>query len=227
MVGGGDSRDGRDGRDSLGIPRWDVLWARVLGLLQTMATATANATRVAQTFLDQQFVQKLITTMNYTLYNQSSFLDTPGVLENYIACLFALAPHPAPAVRRVVCVGLNHCTELAPSKLVASNRLPDLIGYMIQATEDTSAACTEVALEASEFWTVFAEAGFDGAVLRPFVGRIVPLLLRNMRFEEWDEEVAEAEMVEEGVGVLGGAEDAAGAPVLRSSRAHAACRHRC
>jgi len=220
----GDCR-GAVGINANGIPRWDVLWARVLGLLQTIAATNANANETAVLVghqehppLDQQIVQKLITTMNYTLYNHSSFLDTPGVLENYITCLFALAPHPAPAVRRVVCVGLNHCTELAPSKLVASNRLPDLIGYMIQATEDTSAACTEVALEASEFWTVFAEAGFDGAVLRPFVGRIVPLLLRNMRFEEWDEEVAEAEMVEEGVVVLGGEEEDAaggGAPVLR------------
>ena len=200
-------RASRDGED-VSCPWWGV-YARVLELLE-MRLAAPGAAAVADD--EREFgvviLSKLVQTMNYVLYNQSAYMDTPNVLERYMACLFGLATHPSPRVRRVVCVGLNHLTELAPGKLAANSNtissssgshsgwLPHLIEYMIQCTQDTSPENAEVALEASEFWTVFAEAGFDGGVLRPFVPRIVPLLLRNMRFEEWDEEVEEAEMVE-------------------------------
>ena len=95
-------------------------------------------------------------------------------------------------MRKVVCVGLVHLSELAPTKLEAE--LPQLIEYMIASTQDSN---EEVAIEACEFWSVFSEAGFDENVLKPFVPRIIPLLLNNMKFEEYDEEVAEAEADEE------------------------------
>jgi len=193
----GDVTGGPSG--SNGAVWWSGAWQQVLRLLE----GTAGAQQVppmederAKRYTQTQVL--LIQVLNYALYNQSGFLDGVGVIDRYIASLFALATHPDPSIRRVVCVGLNHLTELAPSKISASNNLPNLIEYMIAATEDT--VNEQVALEASEFWTVFAEAGFDGNTLRPFVPRIVPLLLRNMRFEEWDESVQEAEAVEEAAG---------------------------
>jgi transportin-1 len=137
----------------------------------------------------------VVTILNYALFNQSSCMDEPGVLDRYKLGMFALAHNQSPKIRRAVCVGLNHLAELAPSKL--EGELPQLIEYMIQATED--AQNVEVALEASEFWTVFSEAGFDGNVLRPFVPRVIPLLLTNMKFDEYDEEVADAEEAEVGI----------------------------
>ena len=184
---------------SNGAVRWIGVWQQVLRLLE--GTASLRLAPPVEDVHSRRRVQTqvlLIQVLNYALYNQSGFLDVVGVLERYITALFALATHPEPSIRRVVCVGLNHLTELAPSKISASNNLPNLIEYMIAATEDTENE--QVALEASEFWTVFAEAGFDGNTLRPFVPRIVPLLLRNMRFEEWDESVEEAEAVEEAAG---------------------------
>ena len=34
-------------------------------------------------------------------------------------------------------------------------------------------------------------------MLRPFLGRLIPVLLRNMVYDEYDEEVSEAEAAEE------------------------------
>ena len=204
------SRNATDGPSARnGFVRWSGVWHHVLRLLE--GVAAQQHVQPTQEEVSKRTIQTqvlLVQVLNYALYNQSGFLDVVGVLERYITALFALATHPEPSIRRVVCVGLNHLTELAPSKISASNNLPNLIEYMIAATEDTENE--QVALEASEFWTVFAEAGFDGAILRPFVPRIVPLLLRNMRYEEWDEAVEEAEAVEE---QAGGQDEAGG--VLR------------
>lgn len=54
-----------------------------------------------------------------------------------------------------------------------------------------------VALESCEFWTAFCEAQVEPAVLRPFLGRLVPVLLKNMVYDEYDEEVQDAEAAED------------------------------
>ncbi len=56
-----------------------------------------------------------------------------------------------------------------------------------------------MALESCEFWSAFCEAAVDSGVLRPFLGRLIPVLLKNMVYDEYDEEVAEAEATEEAV----------------------------
>lgn len=54
-----------------------------------------------------------------------------------------------------------------------------------------------VALESCEFWTAFCEAQVEPGVLRPFLGRLVPVLLKNMVYDEYDEEVQDAEAAED------------------------------
>lgn len=54
-----------------------------------------------------------------------------------------------------------------------------------------------MALESCEFWSAFCEAAVEPGVLRPFLGRLIPVLLRNMVYDEYDEEVADAEAAEE------------------------------
>ena len=54
-----------------------------------------------------------------------------------------------------------------------------------------------VALESCEFWSAFCEASVEPGVLQPFLGRLIPVLLKNMVYEEYDEEVSEAEAAEE------------------------------
>ena len=52
-----------------------------------------------------------------------------------------------------------------------------------------------VALESCEFWTAFCEAKVQPSMLRPFLGRLVPVLLKNMVYDEYDEEVMDALMI--------------------------------
>lgn len=141
---------------------------------------------------DSRVQVSAVTILNHALFNQSPTMDE--LVWQYKSGLFSLAQSAEPAIRKVVCVGLVHLSELAPTKLEAE--LSHLIEYMIVSTQDSN---EEVAIEASEFWSVFAEAGFDENVLKPFVPRIIPLLLSNMKFDDYDEEVAEAEMDEEAI----------------------------
>ncbi len=46
-----------------------------------------------------------------------------------------------------------------------------------------------VALESCEFWSAFCEASVEPEVLRPYLPRLVPALMRNMMYGEFDEEV--------------------------------------
>lgn len=131
-----------------------------------------------------------VTILNHALYNQVASMDE--LVVQYKSGLFSLAHSAEPGIRKVVCVGLVHLSELAPTKL--ESELPQLIEYMIATSRDSN---EEVAIEACEFWSVFSDAGFDENVLKPFVPRIIPLLLNNMKFDEYDEEVAEAEADEE------------------------------
>lgn len=128
--------------------------------------------------------------LNYALFNQAPIMDE--LLFQYKTGLFSLAHSSEPGIRKAVCVGLVHLSELAPT--ILESELPHLIEYMISITQDSN---EEVAIEACEFWSVFSEAGFDENVLKPFIPRIIPLLLKNMKFDEYDEEVAEAEADEE------------------------------
>jgi len=55
--------------------------------------------------------------------------------------------------------------------------LPQLIEYMLRSNEDTEEA---VALEAAEFWMAFMEAEADPELLKDYLPRLIPVLLKNM-----------------------------------------------
>lgn len=127
--------------------------------------------------------------------NQLSNVMPPALLDSmdsFLQGLFTLAVDPAPAVRKAVCMGLVTMLMAVPERLQPS--LPDLIEYMLKSTQDEDEG---IAVEACEFWTAFCESEMDKDVLRPFLPRVLPVLLKNMAYEEFDEEVQEAEELEE------------------------------
>lgn len=113
-------------------------------------------------------------------------------LDSYVAGLFASAHDTHSGVRKAVCNGLVQMLQLQPERLAPN--MEHIIEYMLESTQDGDEG---VALESCEFWTAFCEAQVEPAVLRPFLGRLVPVLLKNMVYDEYDEEVQDAEAAED------------------------------
>ncbi|KAL0043428.1 hypothetical protein WJX79_004487 [Trebouxia sp. C0005] len=113
-------------------------------------------------------------------------------LDSYMVGLFASAHDTHSGVRKAVCTGLVQMLHLQPERLAP--HMDHIIEYMLESTQDGDEG---VALESCEFWTAFCEAQVEPGVLRPFLGRLVPVLLKNMVYDEYDEEVQDAEAAED------------------------------
>ncbi|GAX84819.1 hypothetical protein CEUSTIGMA_g12240.t1 [Chlamydomonas eustigma] len=112
-------------------------------------------------------------------------------LDVYLQGLFALAHDNANTVRKEVCSGLVQLLAIQPDRL--SPYLYQVIEYMLASNEH---ADQEVALESCEFWSCFCDAELEPELLRPFLPRLIPMLMKNMVFDEYDEEVQDAEAAE-------------------------------
>mmetsp|Transcript_21721 Transcript_21721/g.47478 ORF Transcript_21721/g.47478 Transcript_21721/m.47478 type:complete len:916 (+) Transcript_21721:105-2852(+) len=112
-------------------------------------------------------------------------------LDAYLQGLFALAHDTAAGVRREVCIGLVQMLNVQPDRLAPF--LYQIIEYMLASNEHDDEG---VALESCEFWMSFCEARLDAELLRPFLPRLIPMLMKNMVYDEYDEEVHDAEAAE-------------------------------
>ncbi|KAG1677077.1 hypothetical protein FOA52_001247 [Chlamydomonas sp. UWO 241] len=111
--------------------------------------------------------------------------------DRYLEGLFALTCDVVPGVRREVCVGLVQLLAIQPDRLQPF--LYQIIEYMLASNEH---ADQDVAVESCEFWMGFCDAELDPDLLRPFLPRLIPLLMKNMVFDDYDDEVGDAETAE-------------------------------
>ncbi|KAG2499029.1 hypothetical protein HYH03_003214 [Edaphochlamys debaryana] len=112
-------------------------------------------------------------------------------VDSFLQGLFALANDTSNRVRKEVVSGLVSATSALPDRLAPF--MAQLVEYMLASNEHSDAA---VALAAAEFWTAYLDLQLDPQALRPFLPRLIPVLLKNMVFDEYDDEVAEAEAAE-------------------------------
>ena len=112
-------------------------------------------------------------------------------LDMYTSSLFQLASDSDSEVRKAVCSGLVQLLSIAPDHL--QQHLQPIIEYMLATTQDSD---EDIAVIACEFWSALPESGLDIAILRPYLPRLLPILLRHMVWEEYDDEVTEAENAE-------------------------------
>ncbi|KAI3424477.1 hypothetical protein D9Q98_010027 [Chlorella vulgaris] len=136
-----------------------------------------------------------IRALTVSTLNQLANIMPNALMENmdsFLQGLFTLALDPSAAVRKAVCNGLVSMLMAVPDRLEAS--MPDLIEYMLKSTQDED---DSIAVEACEFWTALCESEIDKDVLRPYLPRVLPVLLKNMAYEPFDEEVQEAEELEQ------------------------------
>lgn len=117
-------------------------------------------------------------------------------MDRYVSGLFNLASDPAQPVRVAVCNGLVQLLRVAPE--VIESQVGPIMEYMLASTQD---ADPSVALEACEFWSAFPESGLDVAPLRTILPRLLPVLLKSMVYDDFDDDVVEAEAEQENVNV--------------------------
>ncbi|KAK4684342.1 transportin-1, partial [Tremellales sp. Uapishka_1] len=114
-----------------------------------------------------------------------SALRIPAVsanLDAYIQALFARASDESAECRRAVCTALGLILGSRPDKLVPEMRnVVDYMAYCMKDSDDEN-----VALEACEFWLTFAEEPALKDQLKPFLPKIVPLLLEGMLYSDVD-----------------------------------------
>ncbi|CAG8578642.1 5696_t:CDS:10 [Ambispora gerdemannii] len=102
-------------------------------------------------------------------------------IDAFVNALFKRASDENSEVRKNVCQALVMLLEVRPDKLIPE--IENVVAYMLFSTQDPD---EQVALEACEFWLAFAEQEELREHLRPFLNRIVPVLLKGMVYSEMD-----------------------------------------
>lgn len=102
-------------------------------------------------------------------------------LDSYMHGLFECASDNHAEVQKQVCQAFVMLLEVRPEVLMP--QFDAVVKYMQQRTQDDDEA---VALEACEFWLSFAEQEDMREHMRPYLGTIIPMLLRGMVYNEMD-----------------------------------------
>lgn len=108
-------------------------------------------------------------------------------LDAYLNALFAVADDPSAQVRKRICTAICLLLESAPHALTP--HMKNVIEYMLISSTHPDAL---VAREASEFWSLFAHAAVMPNVLRPYLPRLIAILLHNMTYSPEEVESIDA-----------------------------------
>lgn len=102
-------------------------------------------------------------------------------IDSFLENLFHLATDDDPEVRKNVCRALVMLLEVRMDRLIP--HMHNIIEYMLMRTQDPDEG---VALEACEFWLSLAEQPICKEALSPHLTRLVPILVRGMKYSEID-----------------------------------------
>jgi transportin-1 len=103
-------------------------------------------------------------------------------LEPFMIALFKHASDDSSEVRKLVCQALVQLLATRPDVLIP--HLNSVVEFMLFSTQSTDDE--EVALEACEFWLTFAEDPELVDQMRPFLPKVIPVLLQSMVYSEDD-----------------------------------------
>ncbi|KAL1957508.1 hypothetical protein VTO42DRAFT_5971 [Malbranchea cinnamomea] len=121
----------------------------------------------------------LSTVHMFTAYRPEALM---GSLDTLLNRIFQIANDPDPDVRRTVCQAIVQLVDIAPEKLVP--HMEGLVNYIIM--QHRNQEDPELALDAAEFWLSVAEQKQLQHALLPFLGRVIPVLLQSMIYDEDD-----------------------------------------
>lgn len=102
-------------------------------------------------------------------------------IDSFLENLFHLASDEDPEVRKNVCRALVMLLEVRMDRLIP--HMHSIIEYMLMRTQDPDEG---VALEACEFWLSLADEPICKEALSPHLPRLIPILVRGMKYSEID-----------------------------------------
>ncbi|XP_076355747.1 transportin-1-like isoform X3 [Tachypleus tridentatus] len=102
-------------------------------------------------------------------------------IDQFLENLFHLASDEDPEVRKNVCRALVMLLEVRMDRLIP--HMHSIIEYMLMRTQDSDDG---VALEGCEFWLSLAEQPICKDALTPHLPRLIPVLVRGMKYSEID-----------------------------------------
>ncbi|XP_037802040.1 transportin-1-like [Penaeus monodon] len=112
----------------------------------------------------------------FVLTSQGEF-----TIDAFLQNLFHLAMDDDPDVRKNVCRALVMLLDAHISSLIP--HMHNIIEYMMIRTQDPD---ENVALEACEFWLSLAEHPICKETLKPHLPKLIPILVRGMKYSEID-----------------------------------------
>lgn len=102
-------------------------------------------------------------------------------IDKFLENLFQLANDTDTDVRKHVCRALVMLVEVRIERLIP--HMQQIIEYMLLTSQDND---DTVALEACEFWLMIADQLICRDVLQPYLDKLIPVLLKNMKYSEID-----------------------------------------
>ena len=103
-------------------------------------------------------------------------------LNEYLSRVFERALDPATEVRRIVCQSLVQLVESKPEALAPN--MEGLVNYIL--TQQAQSQDPDLAVDAAEFWLSVGEQPQLKGTMRPYLERIIPVLLSGMVYGEED-----------------------------------------
>jgi len=95
-------------------------------------------------------------------------------------------------ISRAICQALNYLIDAYPEELQSS--LPSISEYTLDIMKNQEDQ-EEAAMESGEFWISFIDKEFSQAIIIPILPKLIPILLKNMRIAEGDEEQSDNEEI--------------------------------
>ncbi|CAL8108534.1 unnamed protein product [Orchesella dallaii] len=120
-----------------------------------------------------------IACVNQFIINKSQALMTH--IELFVQSLFHLAGDDDTEVKKNICRALVMLLDVRLDRLFP--HMVAIIEYMLIRTQDPDET---VALEACEFWLTLAETPICRDALAPYLERLIPILIKGMRYSEID-----------------------------------------
>ncbi|CAF0785363.1 unnamed protein product [Didymodactylos carnosus] len=102
-------------------------------------------------------------------------------IDKFLENLFQLANDTDVDVRKHVCRALVMLVEVRIDRLIP--HMQQIIEYMLLTSQDQD---DTVALEACEFWLIIADQPICRDVIQPYLDKLLPILVKNMKYSELD-----------------------------------------